>query len=256
MQVAQEAFAYSGDVVVRQLFPAPEARIGFDELRWGRLEHIGSPAYWASQAWIWEIEEPDHFRIGKSFEGELLACLLGGYGSKAEVGLAAYYRLESMLRVDPSALRSEAKVLRALSAPFRVNRREVRYRFARQKARYIAASFSRVGAIDRSVPDRELRDSLTGLPGVGPKTASWVVRNWRQSDAVSVLDVHIIRAGRGLGLFPPHWRVQTRYEALERRYLDFARAIGARASILDSVMWMTMRSLPGGFRVTATDAAV
>jgi thermostable 8-oxoguanine DNA glycosylase len=89
-----------------------------------------------------------------------------------------------------------------------------------------------------------LRDALVTLPGVGPKTASWIVRNWRGSDEVSILDVHILRAGRTLGIFPEEWRVERNYRELEEAYLAFARDIGARASILDSVMWMTMRRLP------------
>ncbi|PZO78330.1 MAG: hypothetical protein DI632_06645 [Sphingomonas hengshuiensis] len=39
---------------------------------------------------------------------------------------------------------------------------------------------------------------------------------------------------------------------MERAYLAFCRAIGARASILDSVMWMTMRQLPPSIAITMT----
>ena len=91
--------------------------------------------------------------------------------------------------------------------------------------------------------DIALRDALTGLSGIGVKTASWVVRNWRRSDRVAILDVHIVRMARMLHIFPEPWKVERNYREMEKAYLDFASAISAQASMLDSVMWMTMRQL-------------
>ncbi len=229
-----------GDLLERKL-PAARDRVAGHRIRWGSVEEIGSPAYWCAQAWMWEIEEPEHYRLGRSLRDETLACLLGGYGIPAEVGLAAYARLREAMDAD---LGSEDRVLAMLLEPLQVNGRQVRYRFARQKARYVSAAVRGLATISEDGDDRALRDSLVGLPGIGPKTASWIVRNWRQSDDVSILDVHIIRAGLALGIFQPDWRVERHYRVMEDAYLLFARAIGARASILDSVMWMTMRELP------------
>ncbi|MBQ1500343.1 MAG: hypothetical protein IIZ38_18705 [Sphingomonas sp.] len=190
---------------------------------------------------MWEIEEPDHYRLGRSLREEVLACILGGYGIPAEVGLAAYGRLRA---VPAEELYSQATVEALLSKPLTVAGRSVRYRFAGQKARHVSASMAALNAINEEAPDRDLRNALVALPGIGPKTASWVVRNWRSSDHVSILDVHIIRACRALGLFQQSWRVERHYTLMEDAYLTFAQAVGARASILDSVMWMTMRQLP------------
>jgi thermostable 8-oxoguanine DNA glycosylase len=221
--------------------PSPRLRVSGHDMFWGRIEEVGSPAYWAAQAWMWEIEEPEHFRLGRTLREEVLACLLGGYGIPAEVGLAAYARLRT---VSVSDLGDEEQVLALLSEPLPVRGRTVRYRFARQKARHVAGAITGLARIADDEPDRSLRDALTSLPGIGLKTASWIVRNWRGSDEVSILDVHIVRACRTLGIFASTWRVERHYEAMEDAYLRFARAIGARASILDSVIWMTMRSLP------------
>lgn len=221
--------------------PAPACRLPDHELRWGRAEEIGSPAYWAAQTWMWEIEEPEHFKLGRSLREETLACLLGGYGIPAETGLAAYARLRA---APPDDLHSQSTVCTLLSRPLNVGGRSVRYRFARQKSRYVAEAMRGLANIDVTAPDVDLRNALMALPGIGPKTASWIVRNWRGSDDVSILDIHIIRAGRSLGIFAPHWRVERHYEVMERAYLMFAKAIGARPSILDSVIWMTMRRLP------------
>lgn len=132
--------------------PAPNEPIGDDQV-WGRHEELCTPAYWAAQSWIWGIEEPDHFRLGRTLEEELLACLLGGHGIPAEVGLAAYDRLRAF---DRSDLRDERTVKEALAAPLAVGGRSVRYRFANQKARFISSAFADLEAFDHRAEDRAL----------------------------------------------------------------------------------------------------
>ncbi|WP_420024053.1 hypothetical protein ACN9JG_18775 (plasmid) [Cereibacter azotoformans] len=240
----QTVFARSASGYVGRELPPAEQAIGVDGLVWGYAEEICSPAYWAAQAWMWEVEAPDHYKLGRSLEEELIACLLGGYGIPAEVGLAAYERLRAVNADEPAALRSEEVVLALLEEPLNVKGRLVRYRFAKQKASYLAGSMQQLLQVDKEAPDRDLRDALTNLPGIGLKTASWIVRNWRDSDCVSILDVHILRAGRILQIFPMNWSVERHYLQLEAAFLGFAGAISVRASILDSVMWMNMRQLP------------
>lgn len=233
----------AGEVRFFDLPPAA-TRVGSGWLEWGSADEVGSPAYWASQAWMWGEEHPTHYRLGRTLREELIACLLGGYGIPAEVGLAAYERLSAIDREDPTRLTDPALAVELLSKPLSVGERQVRYRFAAQKGRYLAAALSALGGIDQACDDRQLRGKLMSLPGVGPKTASWIVRNWRASDDVSILDVHIIRASRMLHLFKKEWSVDRHYVEMENAYLEFARSIGSRASVLDSVMWMTMRQLP------------
>ena len=193
---------------------------------------------------MWKLDAPEHFRLGGGLEEELLACMLGGHGIRAEVGLAAYRLVRSEMHASPGVLVDEGRLLPLLSGTFLVDGRPVRYRFARQKAAYVSAAFRELPEVDPGLADRPLRDRLTRLRGVGPKTASWVVRNLRRSDEVAILDIHVVRAGRLLGIFEPGYCVERHYGALEAAYLRFARAIDAPASILDSVMWMTMRDLP------------
>lgn len=237
----QRFLTYLHGELVHLTLPAAEHPVPGHNLLWGKVEEIGSPAYWSAQAWMWELEEPDHYKLGRTFKEEVLACILGGYGIPAEVGLAAYARLRGAPATD---LRDERIVSALLSEPLSVNGRNVRYRFVRQKAGHIASSMASLDQIDVEAPDKELRDSLIRLPGVGPKTASWIVRNWRGSDHVSILDIHIVRACRNLGLFDEAWRVERHYPLMEEAYLAFAGAVGARASVLDSVIWMTMRLMP------------
>lgn len=230
--------------VASRSLPGPSRRVGLGSVRWGRHEEIGSAAYWAAQAWMLDLEEPDHYRLGATLEDEVLACLLGGHGIPAEVGLAAYDRLRAVRRSGTVDLIDAEAVESLLRAPLTVGGRSVRYRFAAQKARYVAAAMRALPGIDPELGDRDYRDALTAIPGIGLKTASWIVRNWRGSDRVSILDIHILRAGRILGIFDEKWTVERHYLRLEEAYLEFAARIGARASILDSVMWTTMRDLP------------
>ena len=64
----------------------------------------------------------------------------------------------------------------------------------------------REGAYDLSsltdMTDREAREYLTSLPGIGPKTAAVVLSFALGRDALPV-DTHVLRASRRLGLIPP-----------------------------------------------------
>jgi N-glycosylase/DNA lyase len=244
MESAMQIVTHLSDGRILQLsLPPPDVPIA-NGIHWGRHDELCSPAYWAAQAWMWELEEPEHFRLGRTLQEELLACILGGYGIPAEVGMAAYDRLRPWATHQTSRLCDETLVRDALTAPLSVKGRVVRYRFANQKARYISAAFRQLDSAIDALPDRGLRDQLMRLSGVGPKTASWVVRNLRSSDEVAILDVHLLRAGRMLGIFGTGLNVEKHYSKLEDTFLQFASAIGSRSSILDSVIWMTMRRLP------------
>lgn len=238
----QRVFALRQGAIETLDLPAASTGIGLGDLRWGNAEEPLTPAYWAAQTWMWEIDAPEHYRLGRTLAEELLACMLGGYGIPAEVGLAAYERLRGHL-LGGGSLTDGDDVEALLIEPLRIGERTVRYRFARQKARYVSAAFQELGSVDEGLDDLPLRDRLMHIRGVGPKTASWVVRNLRGSDGVAILDIHILRAGRHLGIFQEGRTVERHYAELEDAYLAFATAIDTRASILDSVMWMTMRQL-------------
>src|ERR1700759_5276458 len=62
---------------------------------WGRPDILFTPAYWLTQYWMHfdGIPEPRH-RLGESLEEEIVACLLGGHGIPAEMGIAAFQHLK------------------------------------------------------------------------------------------------------------------------------------------------------------------
>jgi thermostable 8-oxoguanine DNA glycosylase len=161
---------------------------------------------------------------------------------RAEVGLGAYNRLRELGLLSGTPTASEVE--RVLAEPFIVNGKRRNYRFPRQKAFYLSACLNSLVGMQEPRGDVALREALTKLPGVGLKTASWVVRNYRQSDDVAIVDVHILRAGRYMGLYEPRLVPEKNYRVLESGFLAFAKAIEAATGMLDGMMWDYMRRMP------------
>lgn len=213
-------------------------------LCWGRFDEPLTPAFWVSQAWMAEPGDGRRYQLGRTLKEEVVYCLLGGHGAPAEIGLAASRRicdfLQETLQLKPGC----ADLERLLREPLTVNGRSVRYRFAAQRAGYLAGTLDALAELDPDqLGDVALRDALCHLPGIGPKTASWIVRNRRASDRVAILDVHIVRACSAIGIFPAGAEPARRYIDLEQRFLAFCEATQSRASAMDAIMWSTMRSL-------------
>ncbi|WP_425106627.1 endonuclease III domain-containing protein [Ancylobacter sp.] len=226
---------------VRRLLPDPAEAV-LPGVAWGRFDEALTPAFWAAQAWMQELAGGEAFGLGNTLAEEVAACLLGGHGAPAEVGLAAYGRVRQAMRgtagVNGGAIES------MLTTPLKVGDRLVRYRFAKQRSRQLGECLARIADFDEAaLDDISLRDALTLLPGIGPKTASWIVRNRRASDEVAILDVHIVRACIHMGIFGAGATPARDYAKLESRFIAFCRAAGTRASLLDALMWRTMRSI-------------
>jgi hypothetical protein len=177
-------------------------------------------------------------------EEEVVACLLGGHGIPAEVGNAAFLRLRDR-GLFQSTSSSCDLISDYLKEPLTIGDRKVTYRFWSQKSRYIAAALNNLRA--HIVPVESsllLRDYLMGLPGIGPKTASWIVRNWLGSNEVAILDIHVIRAGLLMNLFSPVDKVERDYLRMEQRFLALVGALDVKAANLDALLWDQMRSTP------------
>lgn len=212
---------------------------------YGREEWVPTPAFWAAMAALEGDEVDDYVSPrGTPLAEDLAFCLLGGYGVKMELNRAAWKRLDEAgaLRADdvPSADEFEA----LLSEPLLVNGKLRKYRYPRQRAGRLQIALESIRSAPPDTDDPiSFRNSMMQLPGIGPKTASWIVRNHVGSDQVAILDVHVLRAGKMIGLFPETYRLPRDYEALERKFICFARALKVRASILDAIMWREMRIL-------------
>jgi len=222
--------------------PGPEEEV-LPGVCWGRAEECLTPAYWASQVWMNEADRTySHYHLGTTLIEEVAACLLGGHGIPAEVGLAAFEKVRGLglLADSPTAENLEG----ILRQPLCIGGRMIRYRFAHQKAIYLAAALDVLHRQESYPLDgRALRAFLLQLPGIGPKTASWITRNWLESDDVAILDIHILRAGAAAGFFPKKVNLAKTYFILEDHFLAFSKAIKCRASVLDNFMWHQMRQI-------------
>lgn len=214
-------------------------------VQFGRPEWVPSPAFWASLA---AQAGPDADRYvspqGTPLAEDVAFCLLGGYGIRMEVNLAAWQRLKEAEVFCSNPSPDEYTLEALLASPLDVGGHMVRYRFPRQRACRVANALRYLKSNPlEHLCGLELRDALMVLPGIGPKTASWIVRNWAGSDEVAILDVHVIRAGQLMGLFPQRVRLPQDYGELEARFLSFAAALKVPASLLDALIWREMRTL-------------
>jgi N-glycosylase/DNA lyase len=222
--------------------PPPDDEV-LPGVRWGRFDEIFTPAFWFTRAWYEQVNPSITFQIGENLTEEIVACLLGGHGLPAEVGLAAFARLkeQSLLHSQKGI---ENRISAALNEPLCLGCRWVRYRYPNQRAYFIARALQRIG--NETAPmnsDSALRDWLTTFEGIGLKTASWITRNVLESDKIAILDIHVVRAGKLAGIFTHDVSPVKEYYALEARLIDFAMALGVRLSILDALIWAQMRVL-------------
>ena len=240
----QKVFAVFDGEMRNLCLPDPGENV-LPGVAWGRFDEFFTPAFWKARLWIDGDNSPlMDYAIGRSLREEVAACLLGGFGMPAEVGLAAFERLR-----DRGLLTGTVSVLaieQALREPLSVGGRHVKYRYPGLKSRFLNAAMERM--------DREpaplgnplaLRDWLVTFLGIGPKTASWITRNVMHTDDVAILDVHVIRAGLLMGLFSPGSKVPRDYFRMEERLVAFASAFDVKLSRFDSVLWCYMRRLNG-----------
>jgi thermostable 8-oxoguanine DNA glycosylase len=226
--------------------PDPDAEV-VPGVRWGRPEWVPSAAFWADMVSRASEKSDGFVNHEGTLQEEVGFCLLGGYGITAEINHAVHDRLLEAGLFVPGCRPTEGDIEALLLQPVLLGGRPIRYRFPHQRGRRLAVALR---MIEDDPPPTEnalqFRRHLMRIPGIGPKTASWIARNWLGSDEVAILDIHIIWAGILIGLFDRSMRVPRDYEALERRFLEFCAALGAKPSLLDAVMWRGMRNIGRG----------
>lgn len=71
---------------------AMSARGQVRRVRWGESWHLGSAAFWVARCHE-AVPSGYTYAFGDTLAEEVAACILGGHGVPAQVGLAAYNRL-------------------------------------------------------------------------------------------------------------------------------------------------------------------
>ncbi len=236
--------SYFGEILTKSIANLPnQTEEVLPGIPWGDCGQLFTPAFWKFQYNLFGsgLQSDINYRLGDTILEEIIACLLGGYGIPAEVGLMAFERLKKegliQYRVEFE------KIHDALSIPFNLsNGNKIRYRFANQKTKYIHSLLNR-DDLDQIPTDNDfrLRSWLLNLDGIGLKTASWITRNWLNSNKVAILDIHIIRAGILIGFYDSSFDVSKHYLDMERRYLDFCYALEVDSSKMDAIIWEIMK---------------
>ena len=209
------------------------------EIDWEEAGRLYTKDYWAVQ---YRLDDSlyNSFRIGASLTEEVVACLLGGYGMKAEMGLWAFHRLKNKQLINRRT--TQETLEEAIAQPFWVNGRELHYRFPGQKASYIYDFLQRGDIREMEMlSGSELRERLLTVRGVGPKTASWIARNYSECNDVAIVDIHLYRAGRLAGFISPEWDIRKDYYKIEESFLSFCESINASPSRMDSSIWSQMK---------------
>jgi thermostable 8-oxoguanine DNA glycosylase len=184
---------------------------------------------------------------------ELCFCLLGGHAVSYELARSA---TDVVMALDPFNPRwSGAELCRAIegelsAAKFDPRRRDGslrRYRFPARKAALLRSAAAWVGAgaglgidLRRSQSEGERREWLCGCPGIGPKSASWFLRNTGYAEDLAILDVHILRAMRDAGRLGT-LELPRDYLAVEARFRTWCEEIGASVAAFDLFLWEWQR---------------
>ena len=210
------------------------------DIDWEEAGRLYTKSYWEVQYYLAKHESYS-YKLGSNLLEEIVACLLGGYGLKAEMGLLAFHRMRNLRLIRPKV--SLLEIESAICRPFSLNGKKAHYRFPHQKAKYIY-SFLQREDIDEfeNMYGCALRNKLMSVNGIGPKTASWIARNFGNCEDVAIVDIHIYRAGRLAGFIDRNWDIQRDYFKIEESFLDFCHSINASPSKMDSIMWNQMKA--------------
>jgi N-glycosylase/DNA lyase len=196
-----------------------------------------------------ELSEDTLFR-------ELAACILGSR-VPYEMALAATNQLaeQGLLRFHDDDGGYLLRVEEALCQPLSNSewKRCRRYRFPKTRSKALASTAAAFYADGGNVKEwlGRFSDSMSarrGLvekaSGLGPKQASMVLRNIGFCDQLAILDSHLMRFMKLRGLAdsrPGCMSTVDGYEAIERRFLDYAARSGWPPAVLDQAIWIVMR---------------
>ena len=189
-------------------------------------------------------------------EDELLFCLLGGFGITYEHGRSACNAIrqlkpfsgewndENLFETITAALMRPQFEPRCMDGSLR------RYRFPRQKASVIVKARQWVQSqeqLEEHVVQlgsaKARRRFLCECPGVGFKTASWLLRNLGLGDELAIIDIHVLRALVGAKRVPDEIQMPRDYELAEEAFLEWCGELGAPSAAFDLFVWHWQRGI-------------
>ena len=193
--------------------------------------------------------------IGRfEIESELLFCLMGGFGITYEHGRSA---AEIIWQLRPfSEEWEDHDLLEAASdalmqpqfAPAKADGALRRYRFPLKKASTIVKARNWLRSNDPLHQRllvisscRERRRFLSDCPGIGLKTASWLLRNLGMGAELATIDIHVLRALTEAGRVPDDIQMPRDYELVEEAFLGWCHELDASPAAFDLFVWHWQR---------------
>jgi N-glycosylase/DNA lyase len=177
---------------------------------------------------------------------ELLFCLLGGHGISYELNASAAAILWDRGLFHgwtPRHPELEAELSARQFEPRRRDGTARRYRFPTRKAGILADAAAWLYATGPLLPllrrceeERDRRRLLCACPGIGPKSASWLLRNCGLAERLAILDIHVIRAMRESGRLKGY-ALPRDYEAIEEQFVAWCDELGAEPGGFDLLLW-------------------
>ena len=240
----QEVYCFNENKEFSMNLPNPNENV-FDTIKWGKFEEFFTPAFWRAQTWFFELRNDAAltYQLGETFEEEVVACLLGGHGIPSEMGIAKFNQFKDSQIFSSESISLEI-IENIMHAPVYLDGKNKKYRFAKQKSKYIYDALTKISCVnEKEKSDLELRNFLLSVNGIGLKTASWIVRNYRNSNDVAILDIHLYRAGLLAGFFTENDKIEKNYFAMEKKFLHFCKHLDIQTSKLDAVIWRVMKEL-------------
>lgn len=187
-------------------------------------------------------------------EDELLFCLLGGYGITEEHGRSAWLTVRQLEPFSEFWTDDDLfqKIMATLELPQfeprRVDGSLRRYRFPKRKAaiiveagRWVRSHKPLEGCLLYWDDPKDRRRLLLGCPGLGLKSASWLLRNLGMGDGLAVLDVHLVRALQEAKRIDNEIRLPRDYYAVEKAFLDWCNEMNAPSAAFDLFIWEWQR---------------
>lgn len=228
-------------------------------------EHVGiNPGSFSQRiAEAWSVCEDLFADVvvpsGNATEGgllnEMIFCLLGGHGITYELNLSA---TEKVVELEPfhsawsqrdlgERLTHELSLRQFL--PRVADGRLRRYRFpnaatrALLRAREWALEIGPnriITRLESTRDERARRRLLCECPGIGPKKATWILRNIGLASTLAIVDVHVLRALQHAG-FVVDLRMPRDYEQAEDAFLGWCTRLGASPAAFDLFLWEWQR---------------
>ncbi|WP_047150897.1 8-oxoguanine DNA glycosylase [Aneurinibacillus tyrosinisolvens] len=189
---------------------------------------------------------------------ELFFCLLGGYGIPYELNQSAFeilrqkglFRLEyyqtfenQMVSILERELTMPQFSPRTQQGTFR------RYRYPKAKARAIfkAAQWllhenqRNLPAILNTIPEETARRTrIMECPGMGMKSASWLLRNIGYATSLAIIDVHILRFLTFYHFIPETYSPSKDYEKIENVFKMVCETANVPIDEGDLALWEWM----------------